>query len=30
MNFNPTTLGKTVNAGDTCTIAIGALVGTES
>lgn len=29
MNFNPTTLGKTVNAGDTCTIAIGALVGTE-
>lgn len=30
MNFNPTTLGKTVNAGDTCTIAIGSLTGTES
>lgn len=30
MNFNPTTLGKTVNAGDTCTIAIGALTGTEA
>ena len=29
MNFNTTTLGKTVNAGDTCTIAIGALTGTE-
>jgi hypothetical protein len=30
MNFNTTTLGKTVNAGDTCTIAIGALTLTES
>jgi hypothetical protein len=30
MNFNTTTLGKTVNAGDTCTIPIGSLTGTES